>query len=232
MKLSTFVFFISLAVGLLLSCNKSSNNEIEYQESDSYFGMNIGFYVDFSVESITHTPQTSNAVISDTNYYFLRYLVQDSVRDEFGNLNYIFVVKRKESINNPWEISDVWTANINQKNCELVEENQRIIKLKTPVNYSNDWDANVFNLYDEEIFSYERINESRIINSIPFDSTVTVRQCDERNLIRFCKKEEVYAKHIGLVYKYYKDLEISNFDTLNIRGGTECYFAPLAYGIE
>jgi len=65
-----------------------------------------------------------------------------------------------------------------------------------------------------------------------FDSTVIVNQGSDRNLIRFYKKQEVYAKGIGMVYKYYKDLNISNFDTLQISSGKELILKPLQYGIQ
>ena len=117
-------------------------------------------------------------------------------------------------------------------NAELIEENERIIKLKFPVNSYTNWNANVFNSSSSLECFYEQIHSPKIINGLFFDSTATVNQGSDRNLIRFYKKQEVYAKGIGLVYKYYKDLNISNFDTLSITTGKELFLRPIQYGIQ
>ncbi len=43
---------------------------------------------------------------------------------------------------------------------------------------------------------------------------------------------EVYAKGIGLVKKYWKDLTISNFDTLNVQFGVEQFYTISGYGFQ
>jgi hypothetical protein len=52
----------------------------------------------------------------------------------------------------------------------------------------------------------------------------------ELTLVSYQNQYEVYAKQIGLVKKYYKDLQISNFDTLDVSQGKELYFSLLEYG--
>jgi len=51
-------------------------------------------------------------------------------------------------------------------------------------------------------------------------------------LVDHRKKFEVYAKGVGLIYKFYKDNDILNFDTLNIRFGREIHFRVIDYGLE
>ena len=221
-----FIFFV------LLACKKSDYSNLSFIEAEPYFALKKGAYVDFEAVSISHSPQTSNTVLSDTNYFYLRYQIGDTLLDNLGKEAYQFLVKRKDSVNELWNISDVWTANTTSNSCELVEENQRIVKLVSPIGESIKWNPNVYNSLTVEEFNYSNINEYFSLNSLNFDSTITVVQCDERNLIRYCQKTEKYAKHIGLIYKYYKDLEISNFDTLNIKSGSEFYLFPIGYGVE
>ena len=223
-------FFILLV--LCTACKKNNNAPYDYMESEDYFGLTKGNYVEYEVTEINHIPQTSNTILSDTIHYFVKYYIQDTIRDEFNNLKYIFEVKKKNIEGDSWSTSDIWTANYQDKNCELVVENQRIVKLKSPVNESTEWNPNIYNTLSPEEYSYSDINNSKVFGQLSFDSTVTVIQCDERNLIRYCKKQEIYAKGVGMIYKYYKDLEINNFDTLNIKNGTELFFTPVAYGTE
>jgi hypothetical protein len=51
-------------------------------------------------------------------------------------------------------------------------------------------------------------------------------------LVDFKVQTETYAKGVGLVGKYFKDLRISNFDTLNVRKGTEYFLKLKAHGFE
>ena len=113
-----------------------------------------------------------------------------------------------------------------------VTMHSKIIKMKSPIKSSTIWNANVFNNFVESTYSYDRINLSFDVNTLSFDSTVTVTQSEERNLVSFEKKLEVYAKGIGMVYKYYKDLSIANFDTLNIKEGKELYLYPKLVGFQ
>jgi len=59
---------------------------------------------------------------------------------------------------------------------------------------------------------------------------LVVEQEDKRNLIEFKRKYEVYANRVGMVKKYYKDLQISNFDTLNIKSGKEIFMTLTNFG--
>jgi hypothetical protein len=127
-------------------------------------------------------------------------------------------------------VSDVWMAFKDNNNAELTEENEKIIKLKFPINSFTNWNANIFNSSSQLDCFYEQIHSPRTINGLFFDSTVVVNQGSDRNLIRFYKKQEVYAKGIGMVNKYFKDLNISNFDTLNITSGKEIFMEIVNFG--
>ena len=131
-----------------------------------------------------------------------------------------------------WEISDVWTTVRNNNNIELTEENQRKVKLVLPPNNFTIWDANAYNTLNTMNCFYEDIHQPFSINSFSFDSTIKVQQEDVLNLVSYRKKYEVYANHVGLIQKYYKDLVISNFDTLNISSGIELIYNCIDFGFE
>jgi hypothetical protein len=79
---------------------------------------------------------------------------------------------------------------------------------------------------------YRAINKKATIGALSFDSTLVVEQADFSSLIGYERKYEVYAKGVGMVYKYYKDLDIANFDTLNVKKGEELFLTINSYGIE
>ncbi len=225
-----FLFATGLLSLILFSgCSKKSTKS-DVQLYADYFDLTPGRFIEYEATEITHN---SNATIQhDTLKYLLRIQIEDTIYDNLGRLNRKFVRYKRLTQNDNWVISDVWMAFKDLINAELVEENERIIKLKFPVNSFTSWNANIFNSSSSLDCFYEQLHAAKTINGLSFDSTVVVNQGNERNLIRFYKKQEIYAKGIGMVYKYYKDLNISNFDTLSISSGKELFLKPLQYGIQ
>jgi hypothetical protein len=225
-----FQFSIILLVTLLLqACHKKENNSsIEFYKN--YFDTTKGRFIEYQVREITHN--INSQIQHDTSNYFLRIQIEDTLIDNLGRRTNKYVRYKRFSENETWVISDIWTTLVHENNAELTEENQRTIKLKFPVNSFTTWNANVFNANEPLDCSYKEIHKKRTINGFDFDSTVTVDQGTDRNLIRLYRKYEIYAKGIGMVHKYYKDLEIANFDTLNIKSGKELIYILLQYGIE
>ena len=92
------------------------------------------------------------------------------------------------------------------------------------------WNSNQFNPNAANACFYSSIDYSGSIGSFVFDHLAQVEQADERNLVVYKRQFEVYAQNIGLVRKYYKDLNIANFDTLNIKSGKELFMEVIGYG--
>jgi hypothetical protein len=212
---------------IFTNCTKKTD-DTKSQLHQEYFDLTPGKFIEYQVREITHN---SNSTIQhDTLNYFLRIQIEDTIYDNQGRLNRKYVrYKRNSEIDN-WVVSDVWMAFKDNINAELTEENEKIIKLKFPVNSYTNWNANIFNSSSPLDCFYEQIHSPRTINGLFFDSTVVVNQGSDRNLIRFYKKQEVYAKGIGMVNKYFKDLNISNFDTLNITSGKEIFMEIINFG--
>ena len=79
---------------------------------------------------------------------------------------------------------------------------------------------------------YEGIHVPYTIDALNFDSTIRVEQDNVLNLVAYRRKYEIYANHVGLVKKHFKDLVISNFDTLSISSGSELMYNCIGFGIE
>ena len=227
MRLLLFLLLI-----LSTAFKKQVNEEYTFIKVDEYAGLQKGRFILYDAVEVTHTPASSSTVNSDTSRYELKVVIEDTISDNLGRISWKYVRYVRDNALQNWVLSDVWMTLVDGNNAELVEENQRIIKMKSPIKSSTIWNANVFNNFVESTYSYDRINLSFDVNTLSFDSTVTVKQSEERNLVSFEKKLEVYAKGIGMVYKYYKDLSIANFDTLNIKEGKELYLYPKLVGFQ
>ena len=225
--IKSFSFILILI--LLISCGKD-NNDIDFNNYQSYFPLDFGTYVDYEVVEVQH--DINAEITSDTSLYYLRTVIGDTITDNAGRLARKFFRKKRNELSDPWVTTDVWTALINNNRVEVTEENKRKVWLILPPLNSSSWDQNAFNVDDAIFCAYEGIHENSSINNLNFDSVLRVEQEDVLNLVSFRRKYEQYANNVGLVNKYYKDLNIFNFDTLNIQYGTELIYKCIGFGVE
>ena len=212
---------------LLNSCKKELVNSDQFLYT-SYFELKTGKFIEYDVMEITHD---ENATIQhDTSYYQLKCVIEDTFTDNAGRLAFNYVRYKRTNSTEPWAQSDLWSTTVFNNKAELVEENQRIVKLVFPISEFTTWNANQFNTDVKLNCSYYELHVPKAINGFLFDSTLVVEQEDKRNLIEFKRKYEVYANRVGMVKKYYKNLQISNFDTLNIKSGKEIFMTLTNFG--
>jgi hypothetical protein len=119
---------------------------------------------------------------------------------------------------------------VDENRAELVEENLRRVSLRFPVKSATLWDPNQFNAMPSMQAFYEKIHKPYSTGWIASDSTVHAVSVKELTLISYQHQYEVYGKGIGLMKKHFKDLQISNFDTLNVKQGKELFLTLLEYG--
>jgi hypothetical protein len=228
MKNIFLVPILAMLVVFLQSCKKDQVNAIPIPLNQHFFGLSAGNYVVYDVMEINHD---INAVIKhDTIYYQLKTLIGDTVVDNEGRIARKFYRSKRPDIFSALVITDLWTTIIHNNKAELVEENQRKVKLIFPISASKTWNTNQFNAYENEEAYYDFMFQGKTINSLYFDSTLRVEQAKERNLIAYKRKYEEYAANVGMIRKVYKDLSIVNFDTLNVKFGKEIFMDIIEYG--
>jgi hypothetical protein len=211
----------------LNSCKKELVNSNQFLYN-SYYSLKTGTYIEYDVMEVNHDENAS--IQHDTSYYQLKCVIEDTFTDNASRLAYSYVRYKRSNTSDSWIQSDLWSTIVFNNKAELVEENQRIVKLVFPVSEFTTWNANQFNSDPKLDCNYTNLHKGFQINGFNFDSTITVDQEDKRNLIEFKRKYEVYANRIGMVKKYYKDLQISNFDTLNIKSGKEIFMTLTNFG--
>ena len=222
-----FILFISLvSLSLLSACKKQ---DIAVEMAYDYFDLTHGRYIIYDAVKITHDAAQA---VHDTNYYQMKTVIGDTIIDNEGRVANRYLRYFRNSELDAWVLQDIYTTIIENRRAELVEENQRVIKLVFAPTLSKSWNANAFNLLPTMDCYYRAIHKKANIGALSFDSTLIVEQADFSSLIGHERKYEVYAKGIGMVYKYYKDLDIANFDTLNVKKGDELFLTINSYGIE
>lgn len=219
------IFIAGLVLVMLFGCKKK---EYDLDMHYDYYPMQRGTY---QIYDVIERNYLSNGQVNQLNYQ-LKTVIADTFIDNGGKTHYEFHRYKRPTASDEWVFSDLWTTYRNGNAQELVEENERMVKLIFPISKTTTWDANAYNLQSTQNCVYQNLFQPKTFNGLTFDKTVTVLQEEEHNLIMYRKKFEVYAKGVGLVQKHYQHYNISYFDTTNIETGKDLYYSIVAHGVQ
>ena len=138
---------------------------------------------------------------------------------------------KRDSAGAPWiNYTQIWTSNLSSARYEKMEENVRFVKLGFPIAFGKTWDGNAYNTLGKREYYYETIHEPLPLASFNFDSTITVFQGYPANVIENKNGKEIFANHVGMVYKKYNEIE---FDSIpNHLGGVTYSYTINSYGLN
>ena len=195
------MFVLTAAFFLFTACKKDQKIP---DTGYSYFPNNIGHWCIYEVDSTVY-----DDFQNDT--FFYRYQVKEVVESYFTDNSgrqamRIERYKRPyiDSIpyaNLPWTISRVWTFVRTSSTAEKVEEDQRFIRLAFVPREDKKWNGNAFNTIGEWEYKYQSVDEPYMINTMNFDSTLSVIQKDDINLLNRRYYKERYARNVGMIEK-------------------------------
>lgn len=221
--MNRIVYILSL-IFVISSCLKPTNDLADFHYD--YYPTTINSWIEYAVVDIVHS-----SLGSDTLNYFLKEIKTNTFYDSEGELAQRVERFWKFNSNDNYVIKDVWQEKVTSTTAEKVEENIRITKLIFPIKYGEYWNGNAFNdqLFCE--YTYDSIHEPFLINTLNFDSTITVLQKDLYTAVDYQMAYEVYAKKIGLVYKKDINLSINLYNILNINEGSELEMKVINYNL-
>lgn len=211
-----------------IACKKQQDTEIIY--GYEYFPIQQGHYIVYDVLDIFHDVALEPA--HDTNRYQIKELIGEELVDNEGDT--IQKIKRfwRQNDTSVWVLQDIWTQKRTASTAEVVEENDRMIKMVFAIAYNRTWDGNALNNENRLECYYENIYEPYSLAHLTFDSTVTVEKENFLSFIDFRRQYDVYARNVGKIKSVYKNLSIDNFDTLDIQKGPEIYYNLVEFGTE
>lgn len=223
------ILSVSAILTLLLSCGKDNSQPIDFHYN--YFPLEQGRYAIYFVHEEKVDPG-GGAVNNYEIDYFIKTKIGDTLIDNSGRVVRKFERYVSDSATGPWQIKDIWTAIIADNRAELVEENNRVIKLVFAPTEEKTWNINAFNTLSPIQAYYSNIHQAQTINGLSFPLSLVVQQENTLNLIQHKRKYEVYAKNVGMISKVYKDAEIMNFDTTQVTKGFTQIMQIIDFGIE
>ncbi len=198
----SILVLLAISAGLI-TCKKKDTPapDLGY----NYFPGKIGSYITYEIDSFVQDEDLP----FDTLYkYQVKEVLQSTFVDNTGRPS-IRIERYKKKFNDtipysalPWLLSDVWYATKTSTGLEKVEEDVRYLRLIFPVSDDEeDWNGNVFNVFEEWPYNYSSHGVAEIVNGFSFDSVLTIEQINTTNFVETKYGLEKYAAGIGLVYK-------------------------------
>ncbi|OIQ36780.1 MAG: hypothetical protein BM555_02075 [Crocinitomix sp. MedPE-SWsnd] len=221
-----YVLIISIAL-LALSCKDKNDGIIIY--GHEYFPIDQGKYVSYDVMDIVHDDPSA---VHDTDYYQIKEVIGEIEIDGEGDETQKLYRYIRQADTLSWGLKDVWIVKKTTRSVEVVEENQRKIKMAFSISYDQYWDCNGLNNLDAEQCYYSNIYLPISVGGLDYDSSVVVEHEDFTSYIEVLRSYEVYALNIGKIQSVNRDIEISNGDTLDVYKGTELFYTAFDYGTE
>jgi len=226
MKIFACIGILLLSAGIIFtSCTKDSDLPPE-DMGYAYFPYTPGDYRLYQVDS-TYYDDFFDTV---KTYSFQLKEVYESYFYDSENRQCIRIERWvKMTDTTDWYLRDVWYSCLTNSVAEKLEENVRFTRLAFPVRRSTEWNGNAFNNLDEQICEYDNIDDPMSFGLLSFDSTATVIQQVSSNLIEDINQYEIYARHVGLVYKKFRDVE-KDFVSGSIVSGVDYTVQLTEYG--
>ena len=210
---SRFKLFLLSACLFLLACNKSENKPTP-DMGYNYFPLKVSSVVVFDVDSTVYSDFNN----STTNYLFQ---LKDTVTNKFtdGQGNEAYRIERyKKMATQDWFFQKIITRKIINNRAEEFIDNKRYVRLVFPPTIQSTWNGNLYNDLGEWRHEVKDLDVPLSIGTNQLDSTITIHQYNEVNLIREDIYDEIYAKNIGLVVKEVKAVD-KNISTGKITKG-------------
>jgi hypothetical protein len=198
MKKHHFLLLSGLLLILLNGCKKdSATTTANVNFGYTYFPSEVGLTRIYHVDSIYWNDFNNT---HDTVSYELKEVLDSTYLDNQQRPTQRVARYKLDSLGN-WVIFKVWASNRTTTTAERVEDNLRFIKMVFKPELNQKWNGNSQNILDAQDYQVKTLNTPETLGSLSFDSTMTVLQADDDNLVSKLYGIEKFATGVGLYYR-------------------------------
>mgnify|MGYP000319837453 FL=1 len=119
----------------------------------------------------------------------------------------------------PWRINRITKRTLTDYRLEVLDNNLVTVPLVFPIALRKRFNSNVLNTRAEKDYVYTSVSEPFSNGNLQYDSTISILQFEEENLIEQILEVETHATGVGLILRQHKDVE-TEFNG-DIRSGFE-----------
>ncbi|MFT5646622.1 MAG: hypothetical protein ACI976_001304 [Aureispira sp.] len=186
-----------------------------------YYPIEVGKYKVYQIDSIVYDEY--NCTIQTATYQIKEVTATETMDGE-GAVT--FIIKRyfRSTSADAWVLYNIWTEKIEDNQVQRVENNQRIIKMVSPMQEGRHWDGivyirrdtlvsirggsiDMFKDWDDFVCEDIEVGFIDTLSNIAYTDVAKIIHVDKTNNIERRFSTEIYAKDIGLVYKEMRILD-------------------------
>ena len=206
-RLSYYTLVLLTSALLFSSCDKEKNAP-KPDMALNYFPLKVDQINIYNVDSTVYNDFNNSTTLFQ---FQLKDIVVGKFKDAEGYEAYRIERYTKTSTED-WFFQKLITRRILNSRAEEVIDNKRYVRLVFPPSQQSAWNGNLYN--DLDVWKHEitAIDAPLTVGTNQLDSTLSITQHNEINLIREDVYLETYAKNVGLVIKEVKayDKDISS----------------------
>lgn len=195
--------YLSIIVLVIVGCGE--DDAVRRPSDAEYFPLRKGIYQVYSVHEVEYQLLAETKNVS----YQIKTEVVDSFLNQDGGYTYTIHRSKRNTATDPWEFQQVWSVRMNTANVVVSEENVPFVKIVFPAIPNRQWNGNALNSLPADEYVLTDTGDSyELINGETVGEYIQVVQEDSFDPIIFLnKRQEIYARNIGLVQLEITDLE-------------------------
>ncbi|MTI32684.1 hypothetical protein [Xanthovirga aplysinae] len=197
-SLKKSVLFFSLLLAQFSGCKTKYLEPDDLKIGYHYYPFQVGNYWTYSVDSIFYYSE-HDSVVSE-------YQVKQKVESFFveGENDTTFLLYRyRRNVQNEWQQDSIWTARKRNNQLIITEKNIPYVKMVFPVEVGKSWDGNAFSGKENYSYSISNLRSEFSSEELEFSNCMeVVEKFDDQGEEEFIYEKEIYAPHVGLVYRY------------------------------
>lgn len=198
-----YLILLVLALLFALSSCRKNRTEVAVDHSSYYLPLNIGTTWIYQMDSIVYY---GTGAEPDTFKYQVKHEIVDTYEGASGDPVYTFNISSRKDTNYQWRFERAFS--ISNGNTDVIKSDfdRQTLILSKPLSLDKLWNGNLYNTGYNEDYYVTKIHEAGTVGQFNFDSTLTIEQEEQYNLVNHYRGSTMYAKNIGLVFKEYERL--------------------------
>ena len=214
MKRITLIFVFAI---FLSACNQDDGDSvIKPFVGKEYVSLRVGQEAIYQIDSTIYDDfsGTTKLVSLQQKEY-----IERAERDAANRETFIVEIYTRAADTLPWRINRITRRTMTDFRYEVLDNNTMTVPLVFPIVLDKRWNTNVLNANTGKDYEYTTVNEPFSNGNLQYDSTVSILQFEEENLIEQILEVETHAAGVGLILRQHKDIE-TEFNG-DIRSGFE-----------
>lgn len=201
--------FITLLLLFLLGCKKNTIEVLE-DHTSKYLTRETGHVWTYQMDSISYSGFQGDK--PDTFHYWVKDVITDQFVTDSGDTAYVFERWYRTDSITDWKFARKFNDILNDKELIRSDFDQKSVLLSLPIVLNKLWDANQYNNGPYVESYYESTHNFAQVGPFQFDSTCTIFHDEQINAINSYFAKEIYAAHVGLVFREEERIEYKNTD--------------------